>query len=165
MTGSASQAMDVVCRLLLGEKIIGRGSRGREELGVRPRREAGGLREAKEMIISKRTVGSQHLRPRETLVSIEMEGGRGSGEGGGARDPPRGGGWRITGSEGDDKLQADCWSRASANHGAKRPHSQRGEGSGERGYRFGFSLHRSVAVFENRAPVEAGRPFLKIKVP
>ena len=41
MTGSASQAMDVVFGLLLGDKIVGRGSRGREGLGVRPRREAG----------------------------------------------------------------------------------------------------------------------------
>ena len=42
MTGSASQAMDVVFRLLLGEKIVGRGSRGREGLGIGPRAEAGG---------------------------------------------------------------------------------------------------------------------------
>ena len=42
MTGSASQAMDVVFRLLLGEKILGRGSRGREGLGIGPPPEAGG---------------------------------------------------------------------------------------------------------------------------
>ena len=45
--------------LLLGEKILGKGSRGRDVLGVRPRPEAGGLREPKEMIISKRTVGPE----------------------------------------------------------------------------------------------------------
>ena len=45
MTGSASQAMDVVFRMLLGEKILGRGSRGREGLGIRPRPEAGGFLE------------------------------------------------------------------------------------------------------------------------
>ena len=43
MTGSASQAMDVVFRLLLGEKIVGRGSRGREGLGIGPPPEAGGF--------------------------------------------------------------------------------------------------------------------------
>ena len=43
MTGSASQAMDVVSRLLLGEKILGRGSRGREGLGIGPPEEAGGF--------------------------------------------------------------------------------------------------------------------------
>ena len=42
MTGSASQAMDVVFRLLPGEKIVGRGSRGREGLGAGTPPEAGG---------------------------------------------------------------------------------------------------------------------------
>ena len=61
MTGNASQAMDVVSGLLLGEKIIGRGSRGREGLGIGPPPEAGGLREATEMNISKRPVGPEPL--------------------------------------------------------------------------------------------------------
>ena len=39
------------------------------------------------------------------------------------------------------------------------------EGSGEGGNRSGFSFGRTVADFKNRAPVEAGRPFLEIKVP
>ena len=70
-------------RLLLGEKILGRGSRGREGLGIGPRAEAGGLREAKEMIISKRTVGPEQLsETRETLVSIELQGGGGPERGG-----------------------------------------------------------------------------------
>ena len=44
--------------------------------------EAGGLREAKEMIISKRTVGPElQSETRETLVSIELQGGRGPGRG------------------------------------------------------------------------------------
>ena len=43
MTGSASQAMDVVLGMLLGEKILGRGSRGRERLRIGPREEAGGF--------------------------------------------------------------------------------------------------------------------------
>ena len=41
----------------------------------------------------------------------------------------------------------------------------RGEGSREGGKRSGSPLHRPAADFENRAPVEAGRPFLEIKVP
>ena len=59
MTGSASQAMDVVSRLLLGEKILGRGSRGREGLGAGPPPEAGGVRESKDIILSKLTVGPE----------------------------------------------------------------------------------------------------------
>ena len=81
MTGSASQAMDVVFGLLLGEKIVGRGSRGREGLGIGPRAEAGGLREAKEMIISKRTVGPE-LQSETWSEATFLARGEGSGEGG-----------------------------------------------------------------------------------
>ena len=42
--------------MLLGEKILGRGSRGREGLGVHPRAEAGGLREAIETLVSSWTL-------------------------------------------------------------------------------------------------------------
>ena len=86
MTGSASQAMDVVFRLLLGEKIIGRGSRGREGLGIRPRAEAGGLREAIETLVSSWTlVISDRQGTPEVLIRWERIYYRpeeGSGEGG-----------------------------------------------------------------------------------
>ena len=74
--------MDVVyIGMLLGEKILGMGSRGREGLGVRPRREAGGLREAKEMNISMRTVGPERQRTTERSdLSCKGEGLKGRGE-------------------------------------------------------------------------------------
>ena len=58
--------------VLLGEKILGRGSRGRERLGASPRREAGGLREAREMIISKRTVGPELLSETRRDFSLDL---------------------------------------------------------------------------------------------
>ena len=72
--------MDVVFRLLLGEKILGKGSRGREGLGIRVPREGGGLREAKEMIISKRTVGLE-LLSEPGAKRPYLQGGRGPGRG------------------------------------------------------------------------------------
>ena len=42
--------------MLLGEKIVGRGSRGREGLGIGLRPEAGGLREAIETLVSSWTL-------------------------------------------------------------------------------------------------------------
>ena len=77
--------------LLLGQKIIGMESRGREGLGVRPRREAGGLREAIETLVSSWTlvIGTGRDSPeglydrREFILdwgesSRGGEGGRGS---------------------------------------------------------------------------------------
>ena len=90
----------------------GEGPGGGRATGFERHRGAGGLREAKEMIISKRTVGPEHLRTRSEATLLG-----------------------------------------------------RGEGSGEGGNRSRFFADCAVADFENRAPVEAGRPFLKIKVP
>ena len=45
-------------------------------------------------------------------MKIYMDKGGGSGRGNGNGIGAGSGGRRITGSEGDDNLQADCWSRA-----------------------------------------------------